>query len=339
MKSVSAATAAAASRVKRGVCRICRVAYDFEPGMEGYDAWPAQFVFVCDNCLDAPQNSCRSCGYAADVNRLLICDQCDTRGTTCLTCAGLDAVPSENWYCSTECSRLTQKRKRTGYVLGTCTFVLDAQLASKRAPQHWRLCRQCDARCCLACASICHAGHAMQEGSDWGVIDCDCGRDELCNEVVLQKAARLDTLLEFKARHAGLKKEWESLCAQGEQLGAEVVVLEMHVATLRSAVVDAQSMLAVSTSREAGLRTTLRDIALGKEAGELCEVVGWIVDETRMRSKAADEEREASAKLAANTARLEQLRAESQTLAARIAETQALNKEHAGEANRLLDGV
>ena len=43
-------------------------------------------------------DACYVCGVGDDEDNLLVCDKCDYK--VChYVCAGLDAVPSEEWYC------------------------------------------------------------------------------------------------------------------------------------------------------------------------------------------------------------------------------------------------
>lgn len=290
---------------KVGVCRVCRSSHRYGPDWQYYAESLDRFTFCCDDCIDDPETRCQGCGFSEDSTQLLLCDQCETRGTTCLKCACLSSVPEGKWFCSEACEQLANKRKRTGMVLATCTIMSGG--AKGNGKQYYSHCNTCDANVCMSCASVCHYGHALEPQLKHGAIVCDCGRDELCNESVFRKAARVDEMASVKSDVARVKREWEIADDEMHKLESDMEAQKQHIG-------EYEQILAVSLGRESELRQTLQQCALCKAPGDLCELVTDIVDEVRIRQDAAETAQRAEHEHASASVRLAQMKEKRQQL-------------------------
>jgi len=200
-----------------GICRICKLQYTFGPDYDyASQQWTPTgdyFTFCCKYCIDSPKNRCKALDCRKRKGRgvtYLVCDCCDTRGMTCLECAGYGAVPKGSWYCSDTCRTLAGKRKRTDCVLPNCTLFHSPSIEGySDAMQFWQRCEQCEVDACMTCINVCHAGHALGEGSEvsHGFMSCGCGLNELCNDLALRKVARVDEMIALRVEQRRMIKE------------------------------------------------------------------------------------------------------------------------------------
>ena len=244
---------------------------------------------------------------------LIVCDLCNVVGARCLKCAGLDKAPdaTEPWYCGDTCKDLASKRERTGYILPSCTYMVPAKANWE---QFWMICQTCSGtRCCLSCAATCHAGHEMRETKDNQSVFydhdtehaiCECGRDRMCDEAVLRKAARVDAMLEAQLACGRAAGEWENhkilyAALLQEASAAEAAYQDKyveHATDTFAAVRDA------SAARKEELHAELK-LAISKpqlDTREICMLSAALAaEDTAHRDAAATQQRMEDARIAA----------------------------------------
>jgi hypothetical protein len=142
---------------------------------------------------------------------------------------------------------MKRERERADYMLPYCTA--NAGAGGEARAQYWQHCRDCDVNVCLACVSICHAGHAMEKGqygeSYWGAMECQCSAQGKCSDKLYRQAA-LGALVAQAGRH---RTELKAQLKAGEdqirrektlvsQLEAEVAAYKTADARMRKQTVD-----------------------------------------------------------------------------------------------------
>jgi len=300
----------AESRVRYGVCRICKLQYtfgaDYDYASQRWTPRGDYFSFCCKHCIDAPKNCCKAldCRKRRGVT-FLVCDCCDTRGMTCLQCAGLHDVPVGTWYCSETCKVLAGKRKRTDCILPTCTlFHSPSTEGYSDAMQFWQRCEQCEVDACMTCISVCHAGHALGTGAvKHGFMSCGCGLNELSNDLAQRKIARMDEMIslrveqrrmikanvevlkelakqeavvalsaqrELEARKA-LEEKVQGECFELEALGALIHLIDKHERTKSAAQLRVDALVIERDAQIAAAQTLVNDrVAPAMNFDSLC---------------------------------------------------------------------
>jgi len=166
---------------------------------------------------------------------------------------------------------------------------------------------------------------------------CECGRDELCNRVVLEQAARIDAMREAKAVAMRLKEEWETATSLVDRLKQDMTGLEARITHHQATIATNESVIPTSQGRENELRSELEAGAKLKSTEELCELIARIVDETRIRRGAEEEVENARRLHRTDAATLEELQESGQAMAIRMTSLRAQYSDHVASSGKLLD--
>jgi hypothetical protein len=310
------------SLVKVGICRVCGGNWEFDATYEHYATVTNPFTYCCNDCLEHPSNRCKGCNASGD--QLLLCDQCDTQGTSCLGCAtGIVAKPVKGWQ--------TNANAPIGFS-PSCTIV-DSD-AKKVHDQYHVHCKSCDVDACMSCATICHHGHELNRLA-YGPLRCECGRGEHCNDSVLRKATRIDNMITLRARTMHVHQQWTEADQTEKRLQRDMEAFEQQLEGQQQVIGEYEQVLCVSTVHESELRAALCDGT--KEATELCEIVANIVDETRVRNHAVETARRAEQERVLLSARLAQAKEEAQQFKGKVVALQAERVALRENAASLLD--
>jgi len=272
-----------------------------------------------------------------DPNTLLMCDYCDTYGMMCLDCAGLPEVPQGQWFCSEECTRMARKRPRSGqdddFILDGCSCFDGCDVI-----QYHARCIDCGIDACAACASTCHATH--QKGSmSHGPFNCDCGAHGFCDERALIKAARFDQVVIANSQFIQVRALMHQHEAEHERLKAVAVAQQVEIDRLRSQFDEHTAIQEASTIREASLRSQLHQNSLHAQAVELCDAVGNIADETRVRMHALQVCQKTQQDLDAAHAHLALIQQQAATASNNAVSSRKTATELSEKANKLLQIV